>query len=216
DYAGAALIQFCFFIAYFLMSLPAGKVVSLLGCKNSIILGLVVTGLGALGFLPAAALPSYPVFLAALFILASGITLLQVAANPYVSLLGPPRGASSRLNLSQAFNSLGTAIAPKFGGLLILSASVLTPAALGALSPPQQLAYQLQQAHAVRLPYIGIALTLFLLALIVHLFHLPAVEEMEEGTVGPHPFRDALRHRHLAFALGAIFLYVGAEVSIGS
>lgn len=216
DYASAALIQFCFFGAYFLMSLPSGKVVSLLGCKNSIILGLTVTGLGALGFLPAAALPSYPVFLAALFILASGITLLQVAANPYVSLLGPPQGAGSRLNLSQAFNSLGTAIAPKFGGLLILAASVLTPAALAQLSPSQQLAYQLQQAHAVRLPYIGIALTLFLLALIVHLFHLPAVQEMEDGEVGPHAYRAALSHKHLAFAVGAIFLYVGAEVSIGS
>jgi FHS family L-fucose permease-like MFS transporter len=216
DYASAALIQFCFFGAYFLMSLPAGKVVSLLGCKNSIILGLVITGLGALGFLPAAAMPSYPLFLAALFILASGITLLQVAANPYVSLLGPSQGASSRLNLSQAFNSLGTALAPKFGGLLILSASVLAPTALAQLTSEQQLAYQLQQAQAVRLPYIGIALTLFLLALVVHLFHLPAVQEMEEGETGPHPYRDALRHPHLAFAVGAIFLYVGAEVSIGS
>ena len=216
DYTRVMLVQSCFFGAYFLMSLPAGKLVSLLGCKNSIILGLMVTGLGALGFLPAAALPSYPVFLAALFILASGITLLQVAANPYVSLLGPTQGASSRLNLSQAFNSLGTALAPKFGGLLILSASVLTPAALAELTPAQHLAYQLQQAHAVRLPYIGIALTLFLLALVVYLFHLPAVREMEEGGTGPHPFRDALRHRHLAFAIVAIFLYVGAEVSIGS
>lgn len=216
DYTRVMLIQFCFFGAYFLMSLPAGKVVSRLGCKDSIILGLVITGLGALGFLPAATLPSYPLFLTALFILASGITLLQVAANPYVSLLGPPQGASSRLNLSQAFNSLGTALAPRFGGLLILSASVLAPAALAQLSPEQHLAYQLQQAHAVRLPYIGLALTLFLLALVVYLFHLPAVQEMEEGDAGPHPFRDALRHRHLAFAVGAIFLYVGAEVSIGS
>jgi FHS family L-fucose permease-like MFS transporter len=216
DYTRVMLIQFCFFGAYFLVSLPAGKVVSLLGCKNSIILGLAVTGLGALGFLPAAALPSYPVFLGALFVLASGITLLQVAANPYVSLLGPAQGASSRLNLSQAFNSLGTALAPKFGGLLILSASVLTPAALAELTPPQQLAYQLQQAQALRLPYIGIALTLFLLAVVVYLFHLPAVRDMEEGDAGPHPFRDALRHRHLAFAVAGIFLYVGAEVSIGS
>jgi FHS family L-fucose permease-like MFS transporter len=216
DYTQAALIQFCFFGAYFLMSLPAGKIVSALGCKNGIILGLAVTGLGALGFLPAAALPSYPVFLAALFVLASGITLLQVAANPYVSLLGPPQGASSRLNLSQAFNSLGTAIAPKFGGILILSVGVLAPAALTQLPSAQQAAYQMQQAHAVELPYIGIAVTLFLLALVVHLFHLPAVQEMESGDEGPHPFRDALRHRHLSFAIAAIFLYVGAEVSIGS
>jgi FHS family L-fucose permease-like MFS transporter len=216
DYTQAALIQFCFFGAYFLMSLPAGKVVALAGYKNSIVLGLAVTGLGALGFLPAAAQLSYPLFLAALFVLASGITLLQVAANPYVSLLGPPRGASSRLNLSQAFNSLGTALAPKFGGLLILSASVLGPVALAQLSPEQHLAYQLQQAQAVRLPYIGIALTLFLLALVVYLFRLPAVKEMEEGDASPHAYRAALGHKHLAFAVVAIFLYVGAEVSIGS
>ena len=216
DYTRVMLIQFCFFGAYFLMSLPAGKVVSALGFKNSIVVGLSVTGLGALGFLPAAALPSYPVFLSALFVLASGITLLQVAANPYVSLLGPPHGASSRLNLSQAFNSLGTTLAPKFGGVLILSATVLTPAALAQLPASQQLAYQIQQAHSVELPYIGIAVTLFLLALVVYLFHLPAVEEQVSGDEGRHPFRDALRHRHLSFAVAAIFLYVGAEVSIGS
>ena len=216
DYTRVMLIQFCFFGAYFLMSLPAGKVISLAGYKNSVILGLIVTGFGALGFLPAAALPSYPMFLAALFVLASGITLLQVAANPYVSLLGPPQGASSRLNLSQAFNSLGTAIAPKFGSLLILAGTVLTPTALAQLTPDQQTAYRLQQAHSVQLPYIGIAVTLLLLAGVVHLFHLPSIQGVEETDGGPHPFRDALRHRHLALAVAAIFLYVGAEVSIGS
>ena len=116
DYTRIMLIQFCFFGAYFLMSLPSGKLVSVFGFKNSIIAGLCVAGLGALLFYPAALLQSYGVFLTALFVLASGITLLQVAANPYVSLLGPPAGASSRLNLSQAFNSLGTTLAPKFGG----------------------------------------------------------------------------------------------------
>jgi len=216
DYTQAALIQFCFFGAYFLMSLPAGKVLSLTGYKNSVVIGLAVTGIGALGFLPAASLLSYPLFLAALFVLASGITLLQVAANPYVSLLGPPHGASSRLNLSQAFNSLGTAIAPKFGGLLILAGTVLTPVALAQLTPDQQTAYRLQQAHSVELPYIGIAVTLFLLAVVVHLFHLPSIQGAEEADAAAHPFRDALRQRHLAFAVVAIFLYVGAEVSIGS
>jgi len=216
DYTRVMLVQFCFFGAYFLMSLPSGKVVSLLGFKNSIVVGLGVTGLGALGFLPAARLPSFPVFLAALFVLATGITLLQVAANPYVSLLGPSQGASSRLNLSQAFNSLGTTLAPKVGGMLILSVGVLAPTALAQLSPAQQAAYQVQQAHAVELPYIGIAVTLFLLAFIVHLFQLPAGQETVIGEEGAHPFRDALRHRHLSFAIAAIFLYVGAEVSIGS
>jgi len=120
-------------------------------------------------------MPSYGMFLGALFVLASGITLLQVAANPYVSLLGAARGASSRLNLSQAFNSLGTALAPKFGGLLLLSGAVLSGAALAKLDAPQRLTYQLQQARVVQGPYLGIAITLFVLALIVYLFHLPAV-----------------------------------------
>ncbi|HKV97581.1 MAG TPA: sugar MFS transporter [Gammaproteobacteria bacterium] len=217
DYTQIMLIQFTFFGAYFLMSLPAGKVVAVCGYKNSIIVGLCVAGLGALLFYPAAAMPSYGMFLGALFVLASGITLLQVAANPYVSLLGAPRGAPSRLNLSQAFNSLGTALAPKFGGLLLLSGAVLSSAALAKLSAPQQLAYQLQQARAVQGPYIGIAVALFVLALIVYLFHLPAVGIAENRSAEPeHPFRAALRHRHLLFGVPAIFLYVGAEVSIGS
>ena len=216
DYKQTMLIQFCFFGAYFLMSLPAGKLVSTFGCKNSIIVGLCVAGAGALLFYPAAALPSYGVFLTALFVLASGITLLQVAANPYVSLLGPPQGASSRLNLSQAFNSLGTAIAPKFGGLLILSGGVLGAAELAKLAPAQQLAYRLQQAQSVELPYIGIAVTLFVLAFVVYLFHLPAMADIEQHVATPHPYRQALRHRHVSFGVIAIFLYVGAEVSIGS
>ena len=216
DYTRIMLIQFCFFGAYFLTSLPSGKVVSVFGFKNSIIAGLAVAGLGALLFYPAAVLQSYAVFLTALFVLASGITLLQVAANPYVSLLGTPEGASSRLNLSQALNSLGTTLAPKFGGLLILSASVLGTAEFARLSPAQQLAYRLQQAQAVELPYIGIALTLFALAGVVYLFHLPPVQEMEVHAASAHPYREVLRHRHLFYGVIAIFVYVGAEVSIGS
>ncbi|HLW73430.1 MAG TPA: sugar MFS transporter [Gammaproteobacteria bacterium] len=216
DYTRIMLIQFTFFGAYFLVSLPSGKLVSSFGCKNSIILGLAVAGLGALLFVPAAAIPSYGVFLTALFVLASGITLLQVAANPYVSLLGEPRGASSRLNLSQAFNSLGTAIAPKFGGLLILSVSVLGAAEFAKLDPAGQLAYRLQQARAVEGPYIGIALTLFALAFVVYLFHLPEVQEEAGAAPTAHPFLQALCHRHLFYGVAAIFLYVGAEVSIGS
>ncbi|MGA9851536.1 MAG: sugar MFS transporter [Gammaproteobacteria bacterium] len=217
DYTRIMLIQFTFFGAYFLVSLPSGKAVSVFGYKNSIIIGLCVTGLGALLFYPAAAIPSYALFLTALFVLASGITLLQVAANPYVSLLGKPRGASSRLNLSQAFNSLGTALAPKFGGLLILSATMLSAAAFAKLGAHQQLAYQLQQARVVQGPYIAIAITLFALAAVVYLFHLPAIDVAENHAAEPaHPFRAALRHRHLFFGVIGIFVYVGAEVSIGS
>jgi MFS transporter, FHS family, L-fucose permease len=217
DYTRIMLIQFTFFGAYFLMSLPSGKVVSLFGYKNSIIIGLCVSGVGALLFYPAAALPSYAVFLTALFVLASGITLLQVAANPYVSLLGPARGASSRLNLSQAFNSLGTTLAPKFGGLLLLSGTVLGAAEFAKLDAGQQLAYRLHQAQLVQLPYLGIAITLFALAAVVYLFHLPVITTVEEHAAEvAHPFRAALRHRHLFFGVIGIFVYVGAEVSIGS
>jgi FHS family L-fucose permease-like MFS transporter len=218
DYTRIMLIQFCFFGAYFLMSLPSGKVVSTFGYRRSIVTGLCVAGLGALLFYPAAALPSYGVFLTALFILASGITLLQVAANPYVSLVGPERTASSRLNLSQAFNSLGTTLAPKFGGLLILSGTVLGAAEFAKLDAPAQLAYRTQQAQAVQGPYLAIAATLFLLALGVHLFHLPELAGREDqAAVRPqHPFRETLKHPQLLFGIAAIFLYVGAEVSIGS
>ncbi|MBU6478180.1 MAG: sugar MFS transporter [Xanthomonadaceae bacterium] len=217
NYKEVMLVQFTFFGAYFLMSLPSGKVVSRLGYRLSIVAGLVVTGIGALLFLPASMAQSYPLFLLAFFVLASGITLLQVAANPYVSLLGPPRLASSRLNLAQALNSLGTTIAPKLGGLLILSVAVLGSADLAKLPAAQQAAYKLQQAHLVQGPYLGIALVLFALALIVWLFHLPAVQGGDErADDSHHTFFDALAHARVWFGMLAIFVYVGAEVSIGS
>ncbi|HEV2212816.1 MAG TPA: sugar MFS transporter, partial [Gammaproteobacteria bacterium] len=216
DYTRVMLIQFCFFGAYFLMSLPSGRVVSSLGYKRGIIIGLCVAGLGALLFYPAAALQSYGVFLTALFVLASGITLLQVAANPYVSLLGPERTASSRLNLSQALNSLGTAAAGKVGGFFILSTTVLGAVELAKLDAPAQAAYRAQQAHAVQGPYLIIAAILFVLALVVYLFHLPELAGQEGQAAVQHPLRETLRHPQLLFGIAAVFLYVGAEVSIGS
>jgi FHS family L-fucose permease-like MFS transporter len=216
DYAQVMLVQFTFFGAYFVMSLPSGKVVSRIGYRLSIIAGLCVTGVGALLFIPAAEAQSYALFLLAFFVLASGITLLQVAANPYVSMLGEARLASSRLNLAQALNSLGTTLAPKIGGLLILSTAVLGAAELAKLSPAQQVAYRLQQAHMVQGPYLGIALVLFALAVVVWLFHLPPVINVREADDAHHRFADALKHGRVWFGMAAIFLYVGAEVSIGS
>ena len=216
NYFEVMLVQSTFFGAYFIMSLPSGKFLAHYGYRASIIGGLIVTGIGALLFLPAATARSYPLFLFAFFVLASGITLLQVAANPYVSLLGAPERASSRLNLAQALNSLGTALPGYFGGMLILSTAVLGAAELAKLSPAAQVAYKLQQAHSVQGPYIGIALVLFVLALAVWLFRLPRLENTAETDDARHRFADALQHRRVWFGMAAIFLYVGAEVSIGS
>jgi FHS family L-fucose permease-like MFS transporter len=217
NYAQTMLIQFTFFSTYLVMSLPAGRVVAHLGYKPSIVVGLVVAGLGALAFYPAAKVPSYPLFLLALFVLASGITLLQVAANPYIALLGDPRHASSRLNLAQALNSLGHTLSPALIGPFILAVVVLGDQALAQLAPAQQEAYRIAQAASVQRPYLGIALGLFLLASFVYLFRLPALSEAtEQSDPRHHTFAEVLRHRHVRLGVLAIFLYVGAEVAIGS
>ena len=177
NYAQAMLVQFVFFGAYFVMSLPAGKLLSRIGYPAAITTGLVIAGIGALLFVPAATLMSYGFFLGALFVLASGITLLQVAANPYVSLMGDPKYASSRLTLAQALNSLGTTLGPLFGGALILSAAVLGTAELAKLPAPELAAYRAQEAALVTGPYIGLGIALFVLAIIVWLFRLPPLRE---------------------------------------
>ncbi len=216
-YAEVMLVQFTFFGAYFLMAMPAGWLVARLGYKKAIVTGLAIAGLGALGFWPAAQLRLYPAFLGALFVLATGITVLQVAANPYVALLGPARTSPSRLTLAQALNSLGTTLALLFGGYLILSTAIKTPTELASMAPVQQLAYQTQQAHAVQGPYIGLAVVLFLLALFVWVFKLPALTEAtEKGEHGRQGFIAVLRHPHVLFGVLGIFFYVGAEVSLGS
>ena len=216
-YARAMLVQFTFFGAYFLMSLPAGRLVAHLGYKKGIVAGLVIAGIGALGFWPAAELRIYEAFLGALFVLATGITVLQVAANPYVALLGPEQTSSSRLTLAQALNSLGTAIAPIFGGLLILSNTVKSADQIAALPEAEQLAYRVQEAQAVQGPYVGLGIALFLLAVFVFLFRLPALtESTEQADPVKHTLGEALRHRHVLFGVLGIFFYVGAEVAIGS
>src|ERR1700748_3228444 len=123
NYAKAMLIQFAFFTSYFVFSLPSGKLIDAVGYKKAMVAGLFTMGIGALLFLPAASVPSFPFFLTALIVLAAGMTILQVSANPYVAILGPEKTAASRLNLAQAFNSLGTTIGPKLGGMLILGAA---------------------------------------------------------------------------------------------
>lgn len=198
NYVKTMLIQFCFFGAYFVMSLPSGWVLSKLGYQKGIVVGLIVTGIGALLFIPASMMVSYPVFLFALFTLASGITLLQVSANPYVAILGSPETASSRLNLTQALNSLGTTIAPSLGSYVILSNNENLSA--------------LQQASKVQVPYTVIALVLFLIALVFWIIKLPKIENKKNAI----SHGSAWQYPHLVLGAIAIFLYVGAEVSIGS
>src|SRR5207237_376701 len=191
-------IQFTFFSTYLVMSLPAGRVSAHVGYKPSIVIGLLIAALGALAFYPAAKVPSYPLFLLALFVLATGITLLQVAANPYISLLGEPRGASSRLTLAQALNSLGHTLSPALIGPLILSVAVLGGAELARLPQAQQQAYRIAQAQSVQLPYLAVAAALLLLASCVYLFRLPPLTEATElADPHPHTFTEVLRHRHV-------------------
>jgi FHS family L-fucose permease-like MFS transporter len=215
NYAEVMLVQFAFFTAYFVFSFPSGKFIDYFGYKKAMVAGLVTMGIGAFMFVPAAAVPSFPLFLAALITLAAGMTILQTSANPYVAVLGPPKTASSRLNLTQAFNSLGTTVAPTFGSKLILGA-VAAPVAvevLRAMSPGQRHAYQVTQAASVKGPYIGLALALLALAVVIGFFKLPTIEAVEaHGEV-----HDSVwRHRHLVLGAIGIFVYVGAEVSIGS
>ena len=201
----AMLVQFCFFTAYAIMSIPMGHLVGKIGYKNGVIGGFLLTAVGCLLFYPAADSQSYPTFLGALFILASGVTLLQVAGNPYVTLLAKPGKESATLTLVQAFNSLGTTIAPKIGSLLIF-----TDAA--------QKASKAEQIASVQIPYLGLAGLLILLAVFVKMIRLPdarkiAVEESEHNHDGKH---SVWQYKHLLLGMVGIFCYVGAEVSIGS
>jgi FHS family L-fucose permease-like MFS transporter len=205
SYSQAMLVQFCFFGAYFIVSLPAGILVKKLGYQKGIVVGLIIAAIGCLCFYPAASLHSYPVFLMALFILASGITLLQVSANPFVSMLGDPKTASSRLTMTQAFNSLGTTVAPFFGAFLILNeaAEALTPQA---------------SAESVQMPYVLLAALLLFLAAIFAWLKLPDLSVSEENSQTPSITDNdsAWNYQHLVLGAVGIFVYVGAEVSIGS
>ena len=217
NWVQAMLIQFTFFGAYFLMSLPAGRLVAALGYKNGIVAGLAIAGVGAVLFWPAAGMHSYPLFLGALFVLATGITVLQVAANPYVALLGPEKTSHSRLTFAQALNSLGTTIAPLFGGLLILAAAPKSAEQLAAMPMAEAMAYRAHEAQSVQGPYLGLAIALFLLAVFVYLFRLPAIRGVEdEAHDHRYPIGEVLAHPHVLFGVMAIFFYVGAEVAIGS
>ena len=215
SYARVMLIQFAFFSAYFLFSIPWSKILNAIGYQNTMAAGLLGTAVGAFLFLPAASAASFPLFLGALITLAAGITGVQVAANPYVVILGKPETASSRLDLTQAFNSLGTAVAPKLGGLLILSTAPLALEESQALSPQALDLYRVQQAASVKMPYLVIGILLVLLAVLIATFKLPALETVAYRT-GAKVGDSVWRYPNLIFGALGIFAYVGAEVSIGS
>jgi FHS family L-fucose permease-like MFS transporter len=215
NYAKVMLIQFAFFSAYFIFSIPSAKIVDAIGYKKTMVTGLFTMGVGALLFIPAASAASFPLFLVALMTLAAGITALQVAANPYVTVLGPPQTASSRLNLTQAFNSLGTTIGPFLGGLLILNANFKGTSETRQMSADVLQAYRVQEAASVKLPYLVIGLALIIFGIIIAMFKLPAIP----GAVrheGSGVKASLWKYRQLIFGMIGIFVYVGAEVSIGS
>jgi FHS family L-fucose permease-like MFS transporter len=217
NYVQAMLVQFCFFGAYAIVSLPAGALIKRIGYQSGAVTGLIIAAAGCALFYPAAT-SGYALFLLGFFVLAAGITILQVAANPYVTVLGDARTASSRLTLTQAFNSLGTTVAPTLGGMLILSGAVLGASELAQLTPAQQNAYHAAQAASVQGPYVALAGALLVLALLFAFARLPKISHADEAVpqLDTATRHSALSHPHLVMGAIGIFLYVGAEVSIGS
>ena len=228
NYTQVNLINLCFFGAYFFMSIPGGKLVQRYGYKAIMITGFVIAAIGCILFYPAAELKVYGLFLGALFILATGITLLQVAGNPYVAVLGSPESSSSRLTLTQALNSLGTTIAPVLGTYLILSNLPKLPDELQGLKSYSDLSPSLnallntilEQTKLIYLQgtYLGIAGVLLVIGAALFVMKLPAIGhgDGEISTEGVVEKSSIWGYRHLIFGMLGIFTYVGAEVSIGS
>jgi FHS family L-fucose permease-like MFS transporter len=215
NYFQVMLVQFAFFSPYFIFSIPSAKIIDAIGYKRTMVAGLFTMGLGALLFIPAAKVPSYPLFLGALMVLAAGITALQVAANPYVAVLGPAATASSRLNLAQAFNSLGTTVAPYLGGMFILTAAPQSMDAVRQMSAEALQAYRIHVASSVKLPYLVIGITLIVLGILIGLFKLPPMPSVERNKNDTMAGRSLWSYRPLVLGMVGIFVYVGAEVSIG-
>ncbi|RPD48068.1 MFS transporter [Hymenobacter sediminis] len=216
----SSAVQSAFFGAYFLMSLPAGRLLEKLGFQRGIVLGLLIMGVGALLFVPAANSRTFALFLLALSLLGAGITLLQVAANPYVSVLGPARTAASRVSIVGVANGLGGTISPLIGGLILFGGSAVLKAQLAQLPLEQRLT---QEATLVKPLYLGLAIFLAVLAALFFLVRLPEVESIpaDEETAAAQAAaetgrRSALDFRHLALGVVAIFTYVGVEVGLGS
>ncbi|WP_394494403.1 sugar MFS transporter [Shewanella sp. ENK2] len=214
SYTQAMLVQFCFFGAYFIVSVPAGALVGKIGYQKGIVTGLAIACVGCLMFYPSASYASYWMFLSAFFVLAAGITILQVAANPYVSALGPAETASSRLTMTQAFNALGTTVAPFFGSYLILSNMSHSDDSAAVESATIEAVHQ---ASTVQVPYLMLAGALCVLAIIFFVLKLPVLGISEQNTQqSSFDTGSAWKFPHLVLGAVGIFVYVGAEVGIGS
>ena len=215
----SSFIQIAFFGGYFLAAFPAGRLMERIGYKKGILTGLCFCATGALLFLPASYSRLYGFFLFALFIMASGQSFLEVAANPYVTVLGPPQSAERRLNLTQSFNSVGAVLTAVFGGAFILTSNEYSPQQLASLSSVQVQAYRAAQAGTVRIPYLVIAGIFLAVAMLIYFSHLPELREpgaLSESQTSSSGLRGILSHRHLVRGVLAQFLYVGAQVGVGS
>jgi MFS transporter, FHS family, L-fucose permease len=214
DYTETTLIESVWFIAYFTASIPSAKLIERVGYQRSLVAGLLVMAAGSLGMMLAASLPSYGVTLTMLFVIASGITLLQVAANPYVAVIGSPETASSRLNLVQAMNSAGTMLAPLFGAFLILGRSKSGTAEAGTVLTRAE---QLADAQSVILPYGLVAVVLVVLAAGIARYPLAEMGAATQRVAKAERQHHSLwRHRNLVFGVPAIFIYLIAEIGVAN
>jgi len=211
----SSLIDSSVFIAYFAMALPAGYVMRKYGYKSGIVGGLLLFALGCFLFLPAADTHQYTYFLGALFIIASGLTFLETAANPYATIIGPPETATRRLNFAQSFNGLAAMVAPIIGGQFILSGTEMSDEAYAKLSPEALNNYLTTEAQSVKMPYLILGILVLLVAVLFMVSKLPDVKEGDDNAAGNNPLK-AFRHRHLTWAVVAQFFYVGAQVCVGS
>lgn len=215
----SSLIQSAFFGGYFLAALPAGWLMQRLGYKKGILIGLAVCATGAFLFIPAASIRIYGFFLFALFVMACGQCFLEVAANPYVTILGSPESSERRLNFAQSFNSVGAVVTPFVGAAFILSGIEHTPAELAAMTPAQLLAYRVSEANMVKTPYLVITGIFLLVGLLIYFSGLPEVREVNHAGL-PSTSRarlgDIWSHAHLVKGIVAQFFYVGAQVGVAS
>ena len=212
SYFESGLVQFAFFGAYFLLSIPAGFILTRIGYQKGIILGLTTMAIGCFLFYPAASFRNFGIFMLGYFVLAGGMTILQVAANPYVAALGSEETSSSRLILSQAFNSLGTALAPSIGAIYFLSDKILSKEEIELLDLESREIYYLSEASAVQGPFIFFGCFLLAIAIVFFFIKLPSLmPKKENGT-----YLDAINQKNLIYGVFGIFFYVGAEVTIGS